>query len=400
MPYISHRALTTPRSGIRHMFDKVLAKQHAGERVISFALGEPGFSAAPHVVVAGQRQLAGEMRYTDVRGIMPLREAIARYSATVKSLEFDPKTEIQVTPGATTALTATFLTLLDPGDEVVLCSPYFGPYLGQIHAAGGVGVDVPASAERDFHLDAATIEAAITDRTVAIVVNSPNNPAGAITPAEDLARIAHLAIDHDLWVISDEVYHRFAYDGLTAPSIATFPGMRERTIVIDSFSKTYAMTGWRIGYLEGPAELLDKIATVAEDLTSSTNSASQAAAVAALTGPQDIISEMHSAYDANRQLVVEAIDSCPALSMPTPEGAFYAFVDIRGTGLDADQFALGLLDEESVAVVPGEAFGTAGSGFVRLSYVGSAEETSEGLERIVRYASHARHPQAGVSAGT
>ncbi len=355
--------------------------------VISFAVGEPGCEAAPHVVAEGQRAFdTPAMHYTHVNGIPALREEIANYSSAVKGLTYDADTETQVTHGATAALMLTFLTLVDPGDEVIIASPYFTAYEAQILAAGGTPVVVALRQENSFHHNAADIAAAITDRTTAIVLNSPGNPTGAVTPLADLEEIAKVAIDNDLWVISDEVYHRFVYTGEAVVSIATLPGMFERTVVIDSFSKTYAMTGWRVGYLHGPAEFVAETSSLAEPMTSSNNSASQFAAVAALTGPQDLVDTMRTTYDANRKLVGDIIATAPMLKLAPSEGAFYAFVDVTGTGLSSHEFATQLIEQEHVAVVPGDAFGSAGEGYVRLSYVGTPEDTREGVQRMVDFA--------------
>ena len=356
--------------------------------VISLAVGEPGFQAADHIIEAAERTLRNTpMHYTDVPGILPLREAIAAYTLMHKGLSYDPGTQTQVTHGATTALSLAFTTLVEPGDEVILGSPYFSTYENMVITAGGVPVPVPLRAADGFHHRAEQIEAALSERTRVIVLNSPGNPTGAVTTLREWEQIADLARQHDLWVISDEVYHRFLYDDAAFFSIAALPEMQERTLLIDSFSKTYAMTGWRLGYMHGPSEVIAHTSALAEAVTSSNNAASQAAGLAALTGPQDALEHMLAQYTHNRAIVQAAVqDSGSLLSLPSVEGAFYAFIDIRKTGVTSHDFALGLLHTRHVAVVPGDAFGPQGQGWIRVSYVGNQDELAEGMHRLADYA--------------
>lgn len=254
---------------------------------------------------------------------------------------------------------------------------------------GGKPVPVALKPEHGMHLNAADIEAAVTDRTRAIIINSPGNPSGAVTTADELAHIARICVEHNIWAISDEVYHSIVYNaepGEAAPSIAAAPGMKGRTIIVDSLSKTYAMTGWRIGYLLAPAQVIGQTGKSAENLHSSVNSLSQYAGIAAMLGSQEMVEQIRQEYIAKRQIVVNALAGSPVLRLVEPEGAFYAFVDVRGTGLDSDDFSRRLLDEQRVAVVPGEAFGEEGRGFVRLSYAGDADELREGLRRLRTFA--------------
>lgn len=356
--------------------------------VLSFAVGEPSFSAAPHVVDAGERALRETpMHYTDVAGVPALRKAVAEYTRAQKHVVYDGRTETQVTHGATAALSMAFTALVEPGSEVILGSPYFATYINMTKTAGGQPVSVPLRAADGFRHSADAIAKAITPQTRVIVINSPSNPTGAVTPRDELERIAQVAIDNDLWVISDEVYHRYIYGDTEFASIAAVPGMKERTVLIDSFSKTYAMTGWRIGYMHGPAQFIAETSALAEAVTSSNNSASQAAALAALTGPQGFLDEMKASYAANRQIVIEAVDSSDGLlRLPAAEGAFYAFIDISRTGLSSHDFAIRLLERHHVAVVPGSAFGTEGEGYIRVSYVGAPEDIRAGMATVVAFA--------------
>ena len=256
MPALSQHSLSVPRSGIRDVFDRV---EHVPD-AISLCVGEPSATAAPHIVEAACRSIReGHTTYTNVLGIEPFREAVAAYSEKVKGLRYDVDTEIQAVDGATIGLFLAMKALLDAGDEVILPSPYFTSYDAEALMCGGVPVPVALKPEHQMRLNADDIEAAITPRTKAVLLNSPGNPSGAVTPLSELERIADVCIRHDIWVISDEVYHPFVFDGSAsiAPSIAAIDGMHERTVVVESLSKTFAMTGWRIGYLLGPEPLIE-----------------------------------------------------------------------------------------------------------------------------------------------
>lgn len=392
---LSPAALDIPRSGIRDVFDRV-------ERVpdaISLTVGEPSATAAPHIVEAAcAAARVGRTRYTNVLGIPEYRRAVADYSARVKGLSYDPECEIQAVDGATIGLYLALAAVVGPGDEVVIPSPYFTSYDAEVMLVGGRPVTVALRPENGMRVNAADIEAAITPRTRAVIINSPGNPTGAVTSAAEMARIADVCKRHGVWAISDEVYHPFVFDGsddAAAPSIAAVPGMKGSTIVVESLSKTYAMTGWRIGYLLAPAAVIEQTGKIAELMHSSVNSLSQYAGVAALTGPQDHVAAMREDYRVKRQIVLDGLAGCPVLRLVRPQGAFYAFVDVRLTGLDSDEFSRRLLDEERVAVVPGEAFGEEGRGFVRLSYAGDADELREGVARLRAFAERVWNPVTG-----
>jgi aminotransferase len=395
-------ALEIPRSGIRDVFDRV-------ERVpdaISLTVGEPGGTAAPHIVEAAcAAAQAGFTRYTNVLGIPEYRRAVADYSVRVKGLDYAPETEIQAVDGATIGLYLALAAVVDAGDEVIIPSPFFTSYDAEVMLCGGRPVTVALRPENGMRLNADDIEAAITPRTRAVIINSPGNPTGAVTSAAELKRIAAVCARHGIWAISDEVYHPFVFGGrvggsvggsaAVAPSIAAVPGMKERTIVVESLSKTYAMTGWRIGYLLAPEAIIEQTGKIAELMHSSVNSLAQYAGVAALTGPQDHIDAMREEYRAKRRIVIDGFAGCPVLRLIEPQGAFYAFVDVRPTGCDSDEFSRRLLEEERVAVVPGEAFGQEGRGFVRLSYAGDAQELQEGVARMRAFAERIWNPITG-----
>lgn len=415
---LSPAALAIPRSGIRDVFDRVEQVPDA----ISLTVGEPSATAAPHIVEAAcEAACAGHTRYTNVLGIPEYRQAVAEYSARVKGISYDPECEIQAVDGATIGLYLALAAVVAPGDEVIIPSPYFTSYDAEVMLVGGRPVTVALRPENGMRINAADIEAAITPRTRAVIINSPGNPTGAVTSAAEMARIAEVCTRHGIWAIADEVYHPFVFGDddvcdddvcdtddvcdddvrntggkpAVAPSIAAVPGMKERTIVVESLSKTYAMTGWRIGYLLAPENVIEQTGKIAELMHSSVNSLSQYAGVAALTGPQDHVAAMREEYRAKRQIVLDGLADCPVLRLVKPQGAFYAFVDVRLTGLDSDEFSRRLLDEERVAVVPGEAFGEAGRGFVRLSYAGDADELREGVARLRAFAERVWNPITG-----
>ena len=258
---------------------------------------------------------------------------------------------------------------------------------------GGVAVPVALRPENGMHLNAADIEAAVTDRTRAIIINSPGNPSGAVTTAEELAQVAEVCKKHNIWAISDEVYHSIVYsegkDGrpATAPSIAAVPGMKARTIVVESLSKTYAMTGWRIGYLLAPTCIIEQTSKIAEMVHSSVNSVSQYAGVAAMTGPQELVEDMRQEYFVKRQIVVDELAGCSKLSLIEPEGAFYVYPNLTAFGMTSEDFCAQLLKETHVAIVPGTAFGDCGEGFARISYAYSVKHIKTALERIEKFTS-------------
>lgn len=385
VPSLAQHALNIPRSGIRDVFDRLDAVPDA----ISLCVGEPSDTAAQHIVQAAFTSIQrGQTTYTNVIGIEEFRRAVASYTSRVQGLSYDPDHEIQAVDGATIGLFLALRAVVDPGDEVIIPSPYFTSYDAEVMLCEGVPVTVPLTAEHGMQLNAQDIENAITPRTRAVIINSPGNPSGAVTSAAELARIAAVCRRHGIWAISDEVYHQFVFDDALsiAPSIAAVDGMKEHTIIVESLSKTFAMTGWRIGYLLGPRSVIEQTAKIAELMHSSVNSTSQYAAVAALNGPLDHVAAMREAYGRKRQIVIDALADCDVLDLIEPQGAFYAFVDISRTGMDSDTFSRRLLNEQRVAVVPGTAFGSEGEGFIRLSYAGDAGELREGVRRLRSFA--------------
>ncbi len=375
----SERARRVPASLIRRMYD--MAQDVPG--VISMAVGEPDFPTPSHIVEAGQAALRdGYTRYSPNAGYLDLREAIAEKRLRVGGVKVDPATEVFVTVGAMQALMLTFMVGIDPGDEVLVTDPSYCNFEGQIILAGGVPVFVPTDPARGYLPNPAAIAAAITPRTRAILLNSPSNPTGTVYPRDLLYAVAELAVRHDLLLVSDETYEALVYGDIRHVSLASFPGLGDRTVSIYSFSKEYAMTGWRIGYLTGPAPMLRVMATVQEQMASCVNAATQRAALVALRGPQDCVEHMRRAYARRRDLVVDRLNRLEGVRCPRPDGAFYVFPDIRAVTHDTKRLAERLLFEHGVVVSPGEAFGPRSAGFLRLSYASSDQAVDEGLTRL------------------
>ena len=376
---VSARARAVPASLIRRMFD--LTPQVPG--AISLAVGEPGFPTPPHIVEAACQALHdGFTKYSPNEGYLDLREAIAEKLLRVNGYRADPASEVFVTVGAMEALALTFMVGIDPGDEVLITDPSYTNFEGQITLAGGRPVFVPTDPERGYLPHAEDVAAAVTPRTRAILVNSPSNPTGAVYPRDLLHAIAEIAVRHDLLLVSDETYGALTYGDIRSVSPASFPGMRDRTVSIYSFSKEYAMTGWRIGYLTGPAPMLRVMAVIQEQMASCVNAATQRAAIAAIRGPQDCVETMRQAYQRRRDLVVQRLGRISGVRCPVPDGAFYAFPDVRGVTSDTRSLAERLLFDHRVVVSPGEAFGPRSHGFLRLSYASSDADLAEGLTRL------------------
>jgi aminotransferase len=376
--WAGRRARGVPPSLIRRMFDLAQDVPDA----ISLAVGEPDFPTPPHIVQAGQAALAaGFTRYSPNAGYRDLRESIAEKLRKVNGLSVDAG-DVFVTVGAMEALMLTFLVGIDPGDEVILTDPCYCNYPSQITLAGGTPVWVGTDPANGYLPDPAALEAAITPRTRMILLNSPSNPTGAVYPLDLWRAIAALVVRHDLLLVSDEAYEALVYGDVRHVSPGAFPELAGRTVSIYSFSKEYAMTGWRIGYLTGPASMLRTMATVQEQVASCVNAATQQAALAALTGSQECVEAMRRAYERRRDLVVDRLNRIPGVRCPRPGGAFYAFPDVRSLTTDTVRLADRLLFDHKVVVSPGEAFGPRSAGFLRLSYASSEAALGEALDRL------------------
>ena len=382
MKEISNVAKIVQPSPIRKMFNLA----DGMEDVVSFTVGEPDFNTPAHVVDAAVEALrTGKHHYTPNAGILPLREAISEYYVRPRGLHYSPETEIIATAGGMEALLLTMLTLLNPGDAFLLSDPCWTNYSRQIEICSARPVFVPVDAAHDFTFAQEALEKAITPETKGFLVNSPANPTGGIAGRKALEQLAEIAVRHDLYVISDEVYSELLYEGNTFTSIAALPGMKERTIIVNSFSKTYAMTGWRVGYALGPQHIISQMVKLQENVAACVNTAAQYGALAALTGSQAPVAEMLETYSQRRAYILDAFSKINGLTCFAPQGAFYAFVDISAAGMDAETFARDLLQKVRVIVVPGEAFGESGKRYVRLSFATSMENIREGTRRIAQY---------------
>jgi aminotransferase len=380
---ISRRVADVPPSGIRKFFDIAATMQD----VISLGIGEPDFVTPDVIREAGIASLRrGETRYTSNSGIAALRQAVVAKWAQLYGPAYDPDRECLITVGGSEALYLALTAILNPGDEVIVPEPCFVSYEAEVVFAGGVAVPIATQVETAFQVTGAQIAAAITPRTRAILINYPNNPTGAILDAARMTEIAALAERHDLLVISDEIYDRLIYGNGRHITFSGLPGMRDRTIVIGGFSKDYAMTGWRLGFTLGPADILDAMRKVHQYTIMSAPTTAQVAAITALTDPraEEAVQAMVASYDDRRKLLLAGLNSI-GLRAFEPRGAFYAFPDIRISGMTSDQFAWALLEEERVAVVPGPAFGQGGEGYVRICYATAKDQIEEALERMQRF---------------
>jgi len=386
---LSERILTVPPSGIRRFFEIAATM----DDVISLGIGEPDFVSPQPIIDAAKASLdAGRTGYTANLGLKELRDAISDEMGRLYGAEYDPASEIMVTIGASEAMMCAMLAVLDPGDEILIPEPCFVSYGPTAEFAGGKVVWVPTSAENDFEVTAADIEARITPKTKALFLGYPNNPTGAVMTRETMAEIAELVVKHDLFVISDEIYDRLVYGDAYDRGhvcVPTLPGLWERTILLGGFSKGYAMTGWRIGWACAPKPLLDQMYKAHQYVVMSAPTMGQVGALAGIREAQDDVETMRQAYDARRRVIV---DGLRAAGLPTfePEGAFYAFPDIRSTGLSSEDFAQQLLQDEHVACVPGHAFGPSGDGFLRCSYATSLDKIEEAVVRITRFTESVR----------
>lgn len=378
--FLTSTVQVMPPSGIRQFFNAA----EADDDVISLGVGEPDFVTPACAIEACKRALErGRTMYTPNEGLMELREEIAKYLDTGFQLQYEPTREILVTVGGSEAIDLTLRALISPGDEIIIPVPGYVAYAPLVQLNGGTVVELELSAEHKFKLTADALQKAITSRTKAIVVNFPSNPTGAVMTYEDWLPIARLAVTHNLVVISDEMYAELTY-GRTHTSIASLPRMRERTIVIGGFSKAFAMTGWRVGYLCGDSHLVSAMVKIHQYTALCAPIMGQIAALECLRnglGDRDV---MKQAYDERRRMFVQGLTDI-GLSCRDPQGAFYAFPSITGTGLGSQQFAERLLREAKVAVVPGHVFGTGGEGFIRCSYAASPDQLSEAIDRMDRW---------------
>ena len=378
--FISHRVTSVPPSGIRRYFDIAATMKD----VISLGIGEPDFVTPANILREGIASLErGQTGYTSNSGTVELRTALSAHLQKLYGVEYNPETELLITVGVSEAMYLALTAIIDPGDEVIVPQPCFVAYAPEVIFAGGTAITIPTSVANEFQVTAEEIEAKITPQTKAILIGYPNNPTGAVMTRDRLRNIARIAEKHDLLVISDEIYDRLVY-GIEHTCFAALPGMKDRTVLLGGFSKDYAMTGWRIGYVAAPAEVLSATRKVHQYTIMSAPTMGQHAALAALQHGEEHVQSMVAEYDRRRKLIVSGCNSL-GLDCFEPRGAFYAFPSIAKTGLSEDEFAEKLLAEEQVAVIPGNAFGVGGEGFVRMAYAQSYEKIEQALARIQKF---------------
>ena len=381
MSYVKRTSHLQPE-GAYQVLAKAQALEAEGRDVIHLEIGQPDFPTFENISSAGIQAIRdGHTRYTSPSGMPALREAIARDAGERRGIEFKPE-EVVVSPGAKPNLFFPTLGLVEPGDEVIYPNPGFPTYEAMIGIAGGKGVPVPLVEEKQFSFDLNVFDQLISDRTKMIILNSPGNPTGGIIPEKDLEHIAAAAQEHDCWVLSDEIYTRLVYDGLEARSIVTLPGMKDRTIIMDGFSKTYAMTGWRLGYGIMPSSLAEQVGLLLTHSVGSTAQFTQFAGLEALSGDQNQVEKVREIYQKRRDLVVAGLNKLPGITCQKPQGAFYVFPNISGLEKTSQEAADWILEEAGVALLPGSAFGNYGEGYLRLSYANSVENIQQALERM------------------
>ncbi|HET8943174.1 MAG TPA: aminotransferase class I/II-fold pyridoxal phosphate-dependent enzyme [Dehalococcoidia bacterium] len=378
--HFSQKVLGISASGIRHFFELIANM----DGCISLGVGEPDFvTPEPFSRAAFDAVRRGETHYTSNYGLPELRQAISEHLERLYGVRYDPRNEIIVTIGVSEALLLATHALLDPGDEVISPDPYYVAYSPCVLLAAGQFVTVPTSMENDFRVAASDIEQAVSPRTKAILLGYPSNPTGAQMTREDLSEIADVAARHDLVVISDEIYDRLSY-GIPHTCFASLPGMKERTVLMGGFSKAYAMTGWRVGWVCAPADILEAMMKIHQYVIMSAPTPSQYAALEALRHGEEYTQQFVAEFDTRRRLIVAGLREM-GLTTFEPRGAFYAFPSIRSTGMTDMEFAEALLNEEKVAVIPGSAFGEGGRGHVRMCYASPRPLLEEALERIARF---------------
>ena len=352
-----------------------------GRHIVHLEIGEPDFDTPGHIIDAAKNALdSGYTHYGPSPGEMPVREAVAAHQTERQGYEIGAD-RIIVTPGGKPVMFFSILALIEEGDEVIYPNPGFPIYESMINYAGGTAVPIPLEERFDFSLDVDRLVALVTDNTKLIIVNSPNNPCGSVISDEDLERIAKIAVENDLLVLSDEIYKDMYYEG-SHTSITSFDDMIDRTIILDGFSKSYAMTGWRLGYGVFPEFMLDAVTKLMTNSVSCTSVAVQMAGIAALQGSQDSVAEMMDEFRIRRDLVVDGLNNLPGVTCRNPGGAFYTFPNISGTGLDSRTFADRAMDEAGVALLSGTAFGEYGNGYIRISFANSQDNLRLAIDRL------------------
>jgi len=379
---VANRMESIPFSGIRTIFEEVTRREKAGEKIIHLNIGRPDFDTPAHIKEAAKKALdEKKVHYSSNYGIPPLTQALADKLQQDNQMSYAPS-EIIVTVGGNEAVFMAMMGLLDSGDEVLIPDPCWLNYFYCVQMAGAVPISVPAKEEHQFtpHID--DFRSRITDKTKMIVINTPNNPTGAVYSAEFLAELAQLAVEKDLYVLSDEIYEKMVYDGHRHVSFGSLAGMKERTVTVSGFSKNYSMTGWRLGFVAASPDAISAMVRIHQYVTICATSFAQWGAVAALTGPQDDVHHMVGEFDKRGALVSSALQEMPGIQVSKPAGAFYIFPSIKETGKSSQEMAQYLLDEAKIAVVPGHVFGDFGEGYIRLSYANSYENLEMALSNM------------------
>jgi aspartate/methionine/tyrosine aminotransferase len=381
MMEFAERVAKLEAEGAYYMFGRAQALEAAGREIIHLEMGQPDGPTFDHIAQAGIQAIRdGHTRYTAPAGINALRQAIAEDAGSRRGIQVEAS-QVVVGPGSKPALFFPTLALVRPGDEVIYPDPGFPTYAAMIGVAGGIGVPVPLSEERDFAYDLQEFDRVVNKRTRMIILNSPSNPTGGVMPPSVLEHIAEVAQEYDAWVLSDEIYSRLVYDA-PAPSIAAFPGMAQRTIICDGFSKTYAMTGWRLGFGIMPQALAERVELLITHSVGCSAAFTQVAALEAIRGPQDQVEAVLAEYRQRREALISGLNAISGLRCRKPQGAFYAFPNVSAFGRSSDWLADYLLDQAGVALLPGTSFGKHGEGFLRLSFANSMENIQAGLERM------------------
>lgn len=368
--------------GAYFMLARANALEAQGKHIIHLEIGQPDVPTFSNIKAAGVKAIEDNFtRYTPSAGMPALRKAIAEDASKRRSMAFNAG-QVVVGPGAKPALFFPTLALVRPGDEVIYPDPGFPTYSAMIGVAGGKAVPVPLVEEQDFSFDLAAFDRLVSDKTRMIILNSPSNPTGGVMPLEALKHIAQVAIERDIWVLSDEIYMRLAFDNCEVPTIAALPGMQERTIICDGFSKTYAMTGWRLGYGIMPEALAERVELLMTHSVGCTASFTQVAGIEALNGPQEEVDAVVAEYQRRRDVIVAGLNKIPGWHCRSPQGAFYVFPNVSSYGKTSSWWADFLLEEAGVAVLPGTSFGSYGEGYLRLVFANSMDNIREAIDRI------------------
>jgi aspartate/methionine/tyrosine aminotransferase len=380
----ANRVTQLEAEGAYEVFSKATELEGLGKEIIHLEIGQPDFQTFPHISMAGIGAIAnGYTRYTSPQGIQNLREVIAADYCNRRDAEVSP-CEVVVGPGAKTSLFFPTMAIIEPGEghEVIYPDPGFPTYKAMIDIAGGISKPVPLIEQNSFSFDLAAFDELVNENTKLVVLNSPANPTGGVMPYADLEHIAAAAHKYDFWVISDEIYARMAYDGLQVPSISTISGMKERSIIVDGFSKTYAMTGWRLGYGIMPAKLAERVSLLLTHSIGCTAAFTQIAGIEALSGSQDLVDQMMEIFQIRRDRMVAGLNAIPGINCQVPEGAFYAFPNIKSYGISSKDLAFRILNEAGVALLSGTDFGLNGEGYLRLCYANSLENIDRAIENL------------------